>query len=181
MCTCLSWTVFINHPLPYHKNLFLLYMVLFQSGEHPGLLTSSYKPGCWGVPLLECSMFSVSVLRWTVNAPCPSVSFTVWYDGGVLRGIWAGRQPASCRLTRSRPRSPLTDTGPGGRHSPSGWTWRDRNKEIHCYWHSDTYTVLAFYQHSNTCFRTGMEVLFIRLWKETEHLNTDWPSATFCS
>lgn len=58
------------------------------------------------------------------------VSFAEPYHAGVCGGIWAGWQPASCRLTRSHPHSPLTDTGPGGRHSPSEWTCWDGNKEI---------------------------------------------------
>lgn len=95
----------------------------------------------------------------TERAPCPSVSFTVWYDGGVLQGIWAGRQPASCWFTRSRPRSPLTDTGPGGRHSPSGWTWRDRNKEIHRYWQCATHTLVTIWFIYGVSFLTTLTYL----------------------
>lgn len=109
-------------------------------------------------------------LSTALSARCPSVSFTVSYHGGVLQGIWAGRQPASCWLTRSRPRSPLTDTGPGGRHSPSGWTWRDRNKEIHCYGQCATHTLVTiWFINGVSCCRIGMGVLFFRLWQE--HLN----------
>jgi len=66
-----------------------------------------------------------------------------------------GQQPASCRLTRSRPHSSPTDTGPGGRHSPSVWTWRDRNKvltrnTLTVWWaHTDAHSLCQQSQNSN--------------------------------
>ena len=91
---------------------------------------------CQNIPEWERSLCSGCVHR--AGGSCRARG--IW----VARSSWTAASAATCGLTRSCPRSSPTDTGPGGRHSPSVWTWSDRNKESYlgCWPWTHTYIVL---------------------------------------
>lgn len=162
--------------------------------------TSVFYPA--GVLLSVSSQCKLSDPLWIVSAPCGSSSlgvFAIQCDPGE-HGIqvwaawssWTAASVATCGLTRSRPRSSATDTGPGGRHSPSGWICSDRNKVIHHSYRRRTHTFtywcilqwvsskLRYLEHLDYC-RTAIyfESFVLGSSNENDSIETDRKSTTF--